>query len=157
MKNQSKFVYLALIFAFFACINFYFSRVIAYKLTCGWTFSSTLVNIIYVENTGAAFSILQNSTHALILLSIVSLVLMLYLIIKNIENICFKEIFFLSILSSGILGNLYERLHFGYVRDFFNLNFINFPIFNISDIFINIGVLGIIVLILFTKKSIKFV
>lgn len=157
MKNRSKFVYLAVVFSFFAAINFYFSYLIAHKLTSGWTFSSRLVNIIYVENTGAAFSILQNSTHALILLSIVSLFVMLYLIIKNIENIFFIDVFFLSILAAGILGNLYERLHFGYVRDFFNLNFINFPIFNISDIFINIGVLGIIILILFTKKSIKFV
>lgn len=157
MKNQSKFAYLAVVFSFFSLVNFYFSHLIAYKLTCGWTFSSPPVNIIYVENTGAAFSILQNSTHALILLSIVSLFLMLYLIIKNIENIFFIDVFFLSILAAGILGNLYERFHFGYVRDFFNLNFINFPIFNISDIFINIGVLGIIILILFTKKSIKFV
>lgn len=157
MKNQSKFTYFALVFSFFAFINFYFSHLIAYKLTCGWTFSSTLVNIIYVENTGAAFSILQNSTNALIILSIISLFIMFYMVMKNIENIFSIDIFFLSILSSGILGNLYERLHFGYVRDFFNLNFINFPIFNISDIFINIGVLGIIILILFTKKSIKFV
>lgn len=157
MKNRSKFAYLAVVFSFFAAINLYFSHLIAYKLTCGWTFSSPLVNIIYVENTGAAFSILQNSTFALIILSIVSLFVMLYLIIKNIENVFFIDIFFLSILAAGILGNLYERLHLGYVRDFFNLNFINFPIFNISDIFINIGVLGIIILILFTKKPIKFV
>jgi len=58
-------------------------------------------------------------------------------------------------LLAGILGNLYERIALGYVRDFFDLAFVNFPIFNISDIFINIGVLGIIILILLDKKPIK--
>ncbi len=43
----------------------------------------------------------------------------------------------------------------GFVRDFFELTFISFPIFNVSDIFINIGVFGIIVLILLSKKPIK--
>lgn len=157
MTNQNKFISLSVIFSFFALVNFYFSNLIGYKLTCGWTFSSLLVNIIYVENTGAAFSIFQNSTNILIFLSIISLLVMVYFVIKNIENIFLLDIFFLSFLASGILGNLYERLYFGYVRDFFNLTFVDFPIFNISDIFINIGVLGIIILILFTKRSIKFV
>ena len=41
-----------------------------------------------------------------------------------------------------------ERIFFGYVRDFIKLNFVDFPVFNISDIFINIGVLGLIFIIL---------
>ena len=54
-------------------------------------------------------------------------------------------------LVSGIFCNLYERICFGYVRDFFKFNFIEFPVFNISDIFINISVLAIIVIILKNK------
>ena len=46
---------------------------------------------------------------------------------------------------------MYERMAFGYVRDFFKLNFIDFPVFNISDIFINVGVIAIIVIILKNK------
>jgi len=46
---------------------------------------------------------------------------------------------------------LYERIYFGYVRDFFKLNFINFPVFNISDIFINISVILLIIIIIKNK------
>lgn len=155
MKKVNKFVYFSIMFSFFTCLNFYFSNLISYKLNNGWQFSNSLINMIYVENTGAAFSIMQNSTKFLIVLSIAALIAIFYYLIKNIENIYIKGLLFLSILTSGILGNLIERLFYGCVRDFFELKFINFPIFNISDIFINIGVLGIIVLILLTKKPIK--
>jgi signal peptidase II len=157
MKNRSKYICLGIGLFLFSFLDFYFSNLISYKLANGWHFTNSLVKLVYVENTGAAFSIMQNSTLFLIILSIASLLVMFYFVIKNIETIFIKDIFFLSLLTSGILGNLYERLFFGYVRDFFDLTFINFPIFNISDIFINIGVLGIIIMILFMKKSIKIV
>ena len=54
-------------------------------------------------------------------------------------------------LIAGISCNLYERIEFGYVRDFFKLNFIDFPVFNISDIFINISVLALIIIIIKNK------
>lgn len=160
MKKLSSSVYFLLTFSFFAGIDFYFSNFIVNKLAQGSTqgsiYSMPFVNLVYVKNTGAAFSILQNSTGFLIILSVFALLAILYYIIRNLETITMKEVFFLSFLSSGIFGNMYERLFFGYVRDFFDIRFINFPIFNISDVFINIGVLGIIVLILLTKKPIRF-
>lgn len=143
-------------FLFFTGFNLYFSNLFSQKLAQGWHFSSSLINMIYVENTGAAFSILQNSTNFLIFISIIAILGIFYYIIKHSETIYIKEILFLSFLTAGILGNLYERLFFGYVRDFFDLAFVNFPIFNISDIFINIGVIGIIILILLTRKPIKY-
>ena len=54
-------------------------------------------------------------------------------------------------LVAGISCNLFERISYGYVRDFIKLNFIDFPVFNISDIFINIGVLAIIIIIIKNK------
>ncbi len=153
MKKQSKLTYFIVTLAFFSTINLYFSELITSKIAHGWDFSSVLFKIVYVQNTGAAFSILENATGILIVLSIIAIAALCYYALKQIENITPKEIFFLSFLISGIAGNLYERLVFGYVRDFFDLSFINFPIFNISDVFINIGVFGIIILILFTKKQ----
>lgn len=155
MKKLSKFIYLFITLLFFTFVNFYFSNLIIDKLSHGWHFSSKLFNIVYIENTGAAFSIMQNSTKFLIILSIIAALGILYYVFRNIESILMKEIFFISFLLAGILGNLYERFFFGYVRDFFDLTFVNFPIFNVSDIFINIGVFGIIILILLTKKPIK--
>lgn len=153
--KTTKYTYFLGLFTFFSCINFYFSNLITDKLMHGWYFSSPIIKLIYIENTGAAFSLLQNSTTFLIVISLIILFMGFYIVAKNIENIPFKDFFFLSILSAGILGNLAERLIFGHVRDFIELKFINFPIFNIADIYINIGVIGIIALILFTKKPIK--
>lgn len=155
MKKLNNLTYFLVTFIFLTATNFYFSNLIPQKISHGWEFSNGIVNMVYVENTGAAFSLMQNSTTFLIILSSIALLVILYYIFTHLETILKKEILFLSILIAGISGNLYERVIFGCVRDFFDLAFVNFPIFNISDIFINIGVFGIIVLILFTKKSVR--
>ena len=49
------------------------------------------------------------------------------------------------------MSNCHERIVFGYVRDYIQLNFVNFPIFNVADIFITIGVIALIVILLFYK------
>lgn len=154
-KKLTNLVYFWGTFLICTCLNFYFSNLIVNKLAQGWKFSNPLIHLICVKNTGAAFSIMQNSTHSLIIFSVIALLGIFYYITRNLKTIQFVEILFLAFLTSGILGNLHERLFFGYVRDFFDLAFINFPIFNISDVFINIGVLGIIIIILVTKKSIE--
>ncbi len=156
MRKVNKLAYFIIAFSFLTYINFYFSNLIFYKLAHGWRFSTALINIVYTENTGAAFSIMQNLTGPLIVLSVLAFLGILYYVVKNLEEISITTIFFVSILMSGILGNLYERVFLGYVRDFFDLAFIHFPIFNVSDVFINVGVVGIIILILLTKKTIKF-
>ena len=155
MKKLSNLIYFFVTFIFFVGVDFYLSNLIVSKLSSGWVFSNDIINLIYIKNTGAAFSILQNSTVVLIVISILALLLMLYYIIKNLDNLLMKELLCLSLLMAGIFGNLYERLVFGYVRDFFELAFVNFPVFNVSDVFINVGVFVIIVLILLTKKPIK--
>lgn len=157
VTKTTKIISFFAIFSVLTCLNIFFSDLISYKLVHGWLFSNSIFRLNYVENTGAAFSIMQNSTHFLIILSIIALIISFYFTIKNFENIGFKGFLFLAILTSGILGNLSERLLFGHVRDYFDLVFVNFPIFNISDIFINIGVLGIIILILLAKKPIRFI
>lgn len=155
MKRASKFIYFLITLSFFLWTNFYFSQFIVSKISQGWEFSNDIVNFVYVKNTGAAFSIMQSSTNLLIIFSLLAVVFILYFVIRNLGSIRMKSLFCIALLLSGILGNSYERIHFGYVRDFFDLAFVNFPVFNISDIFINVGVFGIIILILLTKKPIK--
>lgn len=153
MNKQSKLAYFYASFLFFLSTNLYFSNIIVQKLAHRWTFSNPLLHLHFAKNTGAAFSIMQNSKGFLIFLSTAAVFLIFFYVIRNITKTTPKEVFFLSLLLSGIVGNLYERIYFGYVRDFFDLTFINFPIFNISDIFINVGVLGIIILLLFDRKN----
>ena len=100
-------------------------------------------SIDYVKNYGAAFNILSGSR---IFLSTVSTIITLYLIYfilykKNISNL---DLLSYSLILAGTVGNGIDRIIKGYVIDFINLNFIDFPVFNIADISINIGLIFII-------------
>ena len=155
MKKLSNFLYFFITFVFITYTNLYLSNYLYYKVSQGNGFQSPLVNITYAKNTGAAFSIMQNSKIFLITLSTIALLLIVSYVLNNLSFLAKKTLFLLALLASGILGNLVERIELGYVRDFFEFTFFNFPIFNISDIFITIGVIVIIFRIIFTRKPIK--
>lgn len=112
------------------------------------------IKLNYMENTGAAFSILQDYKIILIIFAIIAIIGILGYLIKNIKELSMMHVFVISLLMSGISCNLYERVSFGFVRDYFELSFINFPIFNISDVFINVSVI-VIMFVLFKNYSKK--
>lgn len=117
---------------------------------------SNIIELTYYENTGAAFSTFQNSTLFLVLIAAFSVITLTTLLIKHIEKASMIACFFFATLTAGIVCNTYERLTLGFVRDFFNIKFINFPVFNISDILINVSVLAIMILVLkYNKKKIE--
>ena len=115
------------------------------------TGSLKFIDIVYVQNTGAAFSSFQNSTWFLIIISILALLAIVYELFKDIKKYTPAMYFATAMLVSGVICNTYERITLGYVRDFINLKFIEFPVFNISDILINLGVLAIIILVALKK------
>lgn len=110
--------------------------------------SNPVFDLIFIQNTGAAFSILENSKIFLISFSAFAILAMIVYLIKNIQKASSFAIFWASLLIAGVFCNMYERIAYGYVRDFFKLNFIDFPVFNISDIFINISVVAIVIIII---------
>lgn len=98
-----------------------------------------IFSIFSTHNTGGAWSIFSNATLVLIIVSCVFIVgiVMFNYYLKT------KTYFYaisMGILLSGAVCNLYDRMAFGYVRDFIKLEFINFPVFNIADMAICIGV-----------------
>lgn len=107
-------------------------------------------SITYVQNIGAAFSILSGKSVLLIIAAIVMIIILNYYAVKStpstLETICY------GILSGGIIGNLIDRLFRNYVVDFFDFNIFgyNFPVFNLADIFI---CLSVVVIIILTLKS----
>lgn len=114
-----------------------------------------VLSIFSSHNTGAAWSILNKHTWILIVLSIIFIGAILF------ANYKFKQknmlyTIGLGLVIGGAIGNLIDRVAFGYVRDFISLDFINFPIFNIADCAITIGVvlLGLF-FVLLTAKDIK--
>jgi signal peptidase II len=146
MSKNSKIIYLIITTLFFIVFNFYFSDII---LKNGYLLPENPVfDITYIQNQGAAFNIFDGYKIFLIAFSAAALGALIFYAVKHITKISVFGLFFTSLLLSGIFNNMCERLFFGYVRDYIRLNFVNFPVFNMSDIFINIGVLGLIFIIL---------
>jgi len=102
-----------------------------------------LFSIDYVKNYGAAFNLFNEYRIFLSLVSILTSLFLTYLIFFR--NIYDKDKFYLSLILAGSFGNGLDRIFKGFVIDFINLNFINFPVFNISDIAINIGFILLII------------
>jgi len=97
-----------------------------------------LFKIDFIKNYGAAFNIFSGSRILLSLISIIFSILLIYLILrKNTLNIF--DLYSYSFILGGTIGNGIDRVFKGFVIDFINLNIINFPVFNIADISINIG------------------
>lgn len=105
------------------------------------------------HNTGAAFSMFSNATVALLVFSIIFVVLFfLYeFFTMNTKRSFFYYIAF-ALLLGGTLGNLVDRLNLGYVRDFIKLEFVDFPIFNIADCALTVGVILLAIWMLFIES-----
>ena len=95
-------------------------------------------SIKYVKNYGAAFNLFEGNRFFLSLVSIIITLCLIYLIINQ-KNISKEDLLSYSFILGGTIGNGIDRLSNGYVIDFIDLNFIDFPVFNIADISINIG------------------
>lgn len=152
MSRTSKIIFFLISVIFFIIFDVYFSTLIINDLRFK-TPSNPIFDLIFVQNTGAAFNILENSKIFLIAFSLGAIISILIYVFKNIEKFSVFSNYWISMLIAGITCNLYERIAFGYVRDFFKLNFIDFPIFNISDIFINISVIALIAIIIKKRQK----
>ena len=153
VEKLSKIVYFIVCFVFFLISDLYLSNQIIRSISDGLTLSNPVFRLNFVKNTGAAFSLLPNAREFLIILSVVAITLFFVYVYNHIKSISLKTVFTISFLCAGIAGNLHERIVYGYVRDFFEITCFNFPVFNISDIFITIGVIALVILILIKKAK----
>ena len=101
----------------------------------------------YVKNSGAAFSILEDATLLLIIISVLFILLIDNTIKKEYRNLSNLSIISLGMIIGGIFGNLIDRIIYRSVIDFISFSFGNyhFPIFNIADIGITVGVFLLLV------------
>ena len=97
-----------------------------------------LFKLDFVKNYGAAFNIFSGSRIFLSLISILFSILLIYLILRK-NTLKSLDLYSYSFILGGTIGNGIDRIYKGFVVDFINLNIINFPVFNIADISINIG------------------
>ena len=97
-----------------------------------------LFKLDFVKNYGAAFNIFSGNRIFLSIISIIFSILLLYLILRKNTSKSI-DMYSYSFILAGTVGNGLDRIIKGFVIDFINLNFIDFPVFNIADISINIG------------------
>ena len=119
-----------------------------------------LLGLAYLENPGAAFGLFAGFAWGRFVLSTVSILLMIgilwyYSRIQTEKRFWFIRVPLILIFSGGV-GNLVDRLALGSVRDMLQFLFIDFPIFNLADVYVTIGAFGFMFVTLFVVRDAPF-
>lgn len=117
-------------------------------------FIPCLVELSYVQNTGAAFSMFAEHTWVLALISLALSVLLALAIWKNLFRHPLGKLT-LTLLLAGAVGNLIDRAFRGFVVDMFNLLFMNFAVFNVADICVVVGGIAAALYYLFLSDKLE--
>jgi signal peptidase II len=116
-----------------------------------------IFELTYVENRGAAFGILQNCQWLFVVLTAVILAVLFWFFFRMPEGRRYLPArLCLAGLAAGAVGNLIDRVGQGYVVDFFYFKLIDFPVFNMADIYVVVTILILAVLILFYYDEDEF-
>jgi len=111
------------------------------SLALGDSFSviNGVLSITRINNTGAAWSILSGHQFIFVIIAILAAILVTYFIVRYWSNMPYR--IGLGLLLAGTLGNVIDRIMNNHVVDMFQLDFINFPIFNCADMYLTFGIL----------------
>lgn len=110
-----------------------------------------IFSLTYLQNHGAAFSILQNQKYFFVILTVLVIGAAMVYLVKNYQK-SFWLVLSLVLIISGGIGNFIDRLYLGYVVDMVQLDFIDFAIFNVADSYLTVGVL-LLILILWKEEN----
>lgn len=150
-ESFGKYLFLIGSFIFWIFLALFSSKLIVDNVTSGHHYSNAVFSLTYLKNSGAAFSLMQNAREFFIIIAIVATTLLWGYVHSN-KGIHLISVSFIGLLTAGIMANCHERIVLGYVRDYIHLNFINFPVFNVADVFITIGVIALIAILLIYKR-----
>jgi signal peptidase II len=116
-----------------------------------------VLELTFLKNSGAAFGILQNQKVFFVMIAIMILVVIAYVLfrIPNEKKYIIMQVI-LVMIASGAAGNMIDRIRNDYVVDFISFVIINFPIFNVADIYVTVSTILFIVLFLFYYKEKDF-
>lgn len=113
-----------------------------------------VLEFYYLENHGAAFSLLQDATVFFLIVALAALAAIALILHRMPRTRAFLlPRILLVCIAAGALGNLIDRMMLGYVRDFIYFSLINFPVFNVADIYVTVSVALLMVLMLFVYKE----
>lgn len=113
--------------------------------------------LCYLENRGAAFGLFQNQRVVFLVNTVIILTVIIYFYGRLLGERRFLPLRICGIfICAGAAGNMIDRVRLGYVVDFFYFNLIDFPIFNVADIYVTCAVAALAVLILWYYKEEDF-
>lgn len=108
----------------------------------------------YLENRGAAFGMLQDQKVFFVLVASIILAAIVYILFRMPYHKKYIKLHAcLVLIASGAIGNLIDRIRLNYVVDFFYFCLINFPIFNVADIYVTVASVLLVILLLFVYKE----
>ncbi len=107
-----------------------------------------VLDLTYVQNTGAAFSMLRDHTWVLTIVSAVVAAFIAVILVKKLIRHPFG-VTTLSVVLAGAVGNLIDRVCFGFVTDMFQTTFMNFAVFNVADVCVVLGGIAFCIYFLF--------
>ena len=113
-----------------------------------------VLSLSYIENRGAAFGIMQGRQWLLIVISAVIIAAAVVFCIRRIRDTRYRYLRVLTVfLVAGALGNMIDRIMLGYVRDFIYFKLIDFPVFNVADIYVTVSAVLILIWIILHGDS----
>ena len=113
--------------------------------------------LLYVENRGAAFGILQNKQWVFLIITAIVLAAIIWALPRMSREGHFPPLKLrLRFIGAGAVGNMIDRIFRGYVVDFFYFKLIDFPVFNVADIYVTTSAIVLIFLIVFLYKEEDF-
>ena len=118
----------------------------------GLDFIPGFIGFKLVFNRGASFGIMQGAQTIFIIISAIICIIILVYMLKRKAHPGIEAVS-LALVFAGAIGNAYDRLFYGQVTDFLNFEFFDFPVFNVADSAITIGVIIWIVFLLFHPMS----
>ncbi len=142
-----------------------FGLVLLDQLVKWWTVSNlplytdqsiidNILSLFYIQNDGAAWGILSGQMWLFYIITVVVIIGLFYMLhTDGKQHVLLRTA--LSFLIGGAIGNFIDRLHLNYVIDMFRLKFINFPIFNIADVALTIGVILLIFYVFFGNHELE--
>ena len=106
-----------------------------------------LVSLTYLQNRGAAFSMLQDQQWFFTVITLVVMAGAIWYLHKHLDDSLWTVLGLMLIISGG-LGNFIDRVSQGFVVDMFHLDFVNFAIFNVADSYLTVGVVVLLLAML---------
>lgn len=131
--------------------------VVRLKNQAAYNLINGILEFNYLENRGAAFGVLQNQKYFFVFVALIFIGVIVFVLIKVTTQ---KKYYSLNILlvmiAAGAVGNMIDRVRYDYVVDFIYLVCIQFPIFNVADIYVTTATVILVFQILFVYKTNDF-